>query len=909
MAAATVTRNSIPWKVRFPDKDDECYKILDAAVPSYDVPIEQARKNRSNVTNIMQKWTLCSATLVVVPPNLLTQWQSEIKKHVADGHLKVLVLDNKYGNKVPGPHEEGEDIFCTKLLPSSDVLRTYDIVLFSRPRFEQEIKDGADSNGRRQFAGAPTICQCPYIGATRKPDCRCFRLDQTYLSPLMKLHWLRMIIDEGHNFSSAKSNAVLVAGQIKADRRWVVSGTPAKDLVSVDVELPVMDEQEVISREAVMEKKRQYIQSDDQKVAAKSLGDLAKNFLKVQPWAVCNWEEYIYRHESNTHRTYTGFSACMRQTLSGLVIKTTPEVYEKEVSIPELIHTTVRLKPTWYDKMSANLFIHVLRANAITSERAGVDYLFDKSSVKAKHSMLRNLRQSNFTWTGFTESIVRNSIEECHRYFNKEDRNCSQQDDDSLRESLNVIEQVLGSPRWLDLGKAHEMGLFVEAWPQEAIEAFALGQTADPQMIGVTQLLEGQSHVNSQVAADDDPSAGLARVGEIGKEQIKEAEKREQEDEAKRKRSTEKEAALSSKAVPSSCVDGEPSTTKRSLPIRNLPSPKKASQPTQGNPSDAGEPKSPVRQKRKLTLSDHTKDLPTDSPLLKTSVIGTTSSKLSYVIDRVMEFQDEHKIIVFYDGNNAAYYIAQCLDFLHIGHRIYARTLDSRSRDKYIQLFKESPTIRVLLMDVACGSHGLDLHVASVVLIINPINRKDTEGQAIKRAHRIGQTKKVIVETLILEGTIEEAIFDAVVERTQNMRQDDELQKTKTIEDDLQIQSIIQNAQIVPVELGEAEGERQMARLKVRQQVFARPNRAKYDGACESGSVGDKEEKRKKKRVKGAKKAKGAEETRQVDGTNFTTTAATIDVPASTASASTMTHNLGTVARSLFGGPVHGVSG
>ncbi|KAF2803530.1 uncharacterized protein BDZ99DRAFT_481954 [Mytilinidion resinicola] len=741
MAAATATRNSIPWKRLIP-KDTESSKILDAAVPSYDVPIEQARRSRSSLTNITQKVTLCSGTLIVVPPNLLTQWQSEIKKHVADGYLKVLVLDNKFTAKLPGSekHAERDGIFCTKLLPSSAMLRTYDIVLFSRPRFEQEIKDGEDRYGRRLHTGAPTICQCPYIGATRIPDCRCFKIDETYRSPLKELHWLRMIIDEGHNFASAKSNAVLIAGQIQAERRWVVSGTPAKDLVGVDVELPVTDEYE--SRDAVMEKRRQFSESDDTKSAVKSLRDLAKHFLKVQPWADCDWDDYVYRHEKTSKKkTYTCFSACMKQTLGGLVIKTAPEIYEKEVSIPELTHTIIRLKPSWFDKMSANLFIQVMRANAITSERAGVDYLFDnhKNSVKARHSLLKNLRQGNFTWTGFTEENVRETLETSHKYLNKEDKKCSQQDVEILTESMQMIEQVLGSPRWLSLSKTHEMGFFVESWPQESIEYFALGGIAAPQMIGVSQLLEGQFHVNSQVSSDD-PASGLVEVGEHGRLRLEQAAKAEEETAAKRK--TSKSSEVAPKGVPLSCVDGEPTSAsaKRSLPTRVNSSPKKGSQSTQNANAPAasngnGEFKPAIR-KRKLTFSDITKELAAGSPLLKTHVIGTTSSKLSYLLDRVMLFQAEHKIIIFYDGDNTAYYLSQCLDSLHIGHRIYARTLDSNKRDNYIHLFKEDPNIRVFLMDVACGSHGLDLHVASVVLIINPINRKDVEAQAIKHNRR-----------------------------------------------------------------------------------------------------------------------------------------------------------------------------
>ena len=99
------------------------------------------------------------------------------------------------------------------------------MVLFTRNRFEQEIQDGSDEYGRRAVTGVNRVCNCSYIGATRIPDCNCVGSGAVYESPLRKLHWLRIIIDEGHSFSSSVSNAVLVAKQIQAERRWVVSGS------------------------------------------------------------------------------------------------------------------------------------------------------------------------------------------------------------------------------------------------------------------------------------------------------------------------------------------------------------------------------------------------------------------------------------------------------------------------------------------------------------------------------------------------------------------------------------------------------------------------------------------------------------------------------------------------------------
>ena len=170
---------------------------------------------------------MCSGTIIVVPRNLLHQWQSEIRKHVLKGGLKILVVDSvpKRGSRVKAAQLEDDTVEFTSELPAPTDLMKFDVVLFTRNRFEQEIQDGADDQGRRAAAGITRTCNCPYIGATRIPDCNCVDSDRVYQSPLKKLHWLRIIIDEGHSFSSAVSNAVLVAKQIQAERRWVVSGS------------------------------------------------------------------------------------------------------------------------------------------------------------------------------------------------------------------------------------------------------------------------------------------------------------------------------------------------------------------------------------------------------------------------------------------------------------------------------------------------------------------------------------------------------------------------------------------------------------------------------------------------------------------------------------------------------------
>ena len=165
MAISAVNRHSAPWPSWFEKHEyhtgehlGNCIELMRQNAPSYEIPVEPMRRNRNATVPTPKKVTLAATTLVVVPRNLLSQWKSELEKHTT-GVLKTLIMDDP----------------CVAL-PSPEILRTFDIVLFSRPRFEYEVKDGEDAKGRR-MSRYPVTCNCPYIGATRTRDCVCLRPD------------------------------------------------------------------------------------------------------------------------------------------------------------------------------------------------------------------------------------------------------------------------------------------------------------------------------------------------------------------------------------------------------------------------------------------------------------------------------------------------------------------------------------------------------------------------------------------------------------------------------------------------------------------------------------------------------------------------------------------------------------
>ncbi|KAM0706409.1 hypothetical protein Q7P35_005735 [Cladosporium inversicolor] len=825
-AVSAINRMSVPWKIEFErikhsSQDDmsSCTSKLEKQPPTYEIPVEPVRWNRKTVIPIPLKKTLTATTILVVPRNLCKQWHSEIQKHVNEGVLRILLMEEPKA-----------------VLPPPNELRDYDVILFSRSRFEMEVKDGADDRGRRMVSRPPS-CTCSYIGATRTVNCHCVKTDDLYESPLKHLHFKRLIIDEGHFFSSSNTTAVSVAKRlITADHRWVISGTPAKDLLGVEADMSVAQNisqsGEVDSRDTVLNRRRQFDPKADTNGAIKSLGLLASNFLRIRPWAAEDfgerpavWDEHIYRHECHRRRTYSGFSAGLRRTLEAMVIKTQPEDVEQDINLPALSHEVIRLQPSFYDKLTANMFAIVLTANAVTSERTDADYLFHKNSAQARYQLIGNLRQSAFFWTGFSEEDVRASQKNSRGYLAKEDAHCSEEDRWLLTDTLQASDSILSSAGWHALSQSHELGLFVEDWPEETASFWAFGGHVSPLLTGISQLLEAQKHVNERVGLEH-PGEGLAGLGIRA---MKRAEEGRREDQVARKdtKPTLSKAGIALSGEPSlkrrnsSSGRGDKAATKRAKKSPKASSSNKGKQKATDD-SEAGEDEVEVRPSASNSASKRRwsdverSELSEESPFSKGYLTGTTSAKLSYLTSQILKYYQDEKILVFYEGDNIAYYIAQMLELLHIKHEIYAKSLAAAVKSDYVVRFNEDPQDRVLLMDVKQAAHGLNICSASRIYFVNPVCRPDIEAQAIKRAHRIGQTRKVFVETLVLAGTIEEKMHERA-KRMTNLEH-----HVSHLEDDYGMREIIQGASIIPVMEHETSGSGQMAPLDVPQRLWGR---------------------------------------------------------------------------------------
>ncbi len=96
---------------------------------------------------------------------------------------------------------------------------------------------------------------------------------------------------------------------------------------------------------------------------------------------------------------------------------------------------------------------------------------------------------------------------------------------------------------------------------------------------------------------------------------------------------------------------------------------------------------------------------------------------------------------------------------------VISGSLSSAQRQKMIDVFDSSPEGSVLVSQIVAGGVGLNIQSASVVVFCEPQLTPAAEDQALKRAHRMGQTRDVIVYRLIAENAVDERILEILAEK------------------------------------------------------------------------------------------------------------------------------------------------
>lgn len=380
------------------------------------------RARRGQISLPAETVYLSTCTLVVVPDTLIQQWSTEILKHVHDNVLSVTII-SKPTQTIPPPRE----------------LLKLDILLLSHSRFAKEDDDGRFE----EYYG--TSCRCWY-----ETKCKCGAHAEQ--SPLMQVRWKRLIIDEGHVLGQGTTRLVSMAGRLRVERRWCVTGTVSNHMMGMDLGMErTLSGNPVVDRHSGMltppeDNLHPLPSRKPEQIDLKRLGAILIDFLHTPPFDNAEiWTRYVVRPYTEN---LAGSMSSLRSIMT-LMIRHHPSDIAHSVRLPPLHHRVVLLPPSPANRLAINVITALIASNAVQSQRTDQDYMFHPSQTKFRDEVVRNLMLSAFHFTGTSVRSVVESIERAERALEKRvEKGYAEEDVRMLQRVVETLKDALEDEGW-----------------------------------------------------------------------------------------------------------------------------------------------------------------------------------------------------------------------------------------------------------------------------------------------------------------------------------------------------------------------------------------------------------------------------------------------------------------------------
>lgn len=146
---------------------------------------------------------------------------------------------------------------------------------------------------------------------------------------------------------------------------------------------------------------------------------------------------------------------------------------------------------------------------------------------------------------------------------------------------------------------------------------------------------------------------------------------------------------------------------------------------------------------------------------LRKSYVGSAKiDKTVELLKGIMDDPEGEKVLIFSQWTSLLDLLEIPIDDAGWGYRRYDGSMSAPMRGDAVDDFKDAKKdVRIMLVSLKAGNAGLNLNVASQVIILDPFWNPYIEEQAIDRAHRIGQLREVVVHRVLIEETVEDRII------------------------------------------------------------------------------------------------------------------------------------------------------
>ncbi|GAA5914943.1 hypothetical protein JCM8208_000780 [Rhodotorula glutinis] len=562
---------------------------------------------------------------------------------------------------------------------------------------------------------------------------------------LRGVHWRRIVIDEGHVLAHANLTRKL-AEELRAESRWAVSGTPSTNLRGGETgETSAL----FASNSA----------TGGDRTDLDRLGNLFARFVKHPAFA----RPDSLRKLVQSHVLGGGERAGRLETVfNRAIIRHNSDVVSSYIQLPPMETSIVEIEMEEAERLVYNTLVGFFVSNSITSQRVDVDHLFHKSKRAELDVLCSNLATAT---TFFGSSEYYQHLVEARKFGEESlvtNRSATWTDDERLkqRKVVDVFQEALDDPEVALTAATPAVAMEVANLDDELVRTFVgLGSTRNPRgraLVSQNELVRLRVDLKElqreDVKAWDDDE-------DLVEELITFEEKRKR-------------------------VDARP---------KNF---------------EADPDEEPLFKKRSKKDTTPLVPLPDDSVFRRVQLVRTTSSKINFIVSELRKHPSE-KFIIFSSSNVDLLFsnLSETLDLVGISHTIFASG-HARNGDRgaIAQRFNQTSATecQAILVDAKLGGRGITLTAATRMIFLEPVWKPDLEVQASKRAHRLGQTKPVFLQILVVKTTFEEALL----QRRKELKSEEFDKRIKAPQQDQQLRNRLQQAQYLEPSAAVRDGAR-----------------------------------------------------------------------------------------------------